>query len=77
MEQKNDFKVAITECYRSAYQLAYRSHNRPIFKYWNRNQNRMKALWNQPSNKYAPDKGQPDFLPIIGASCNPAKGIPH
>jgi len=55
----------------------YRSYNLPIFKYWNRNQNRVKAIWNQPSSKYASDNGQPNFLPIIGLSCIPAKGIAY
>jgi len=48
----------------------YRSHNWLIFMYWNGNQNLVKDIWNQPPNKSATDSRRPNFLPIIGASCN-------
>ena len=52
----------------------YRNHDRPIFKHSNANQNRMRAIWNQPSDKYASDSGSRNFLSMVGVSCNPIRG---
>jgi hypothetical protein len=53
---------------------AFGNRYSPIFKYWTANQNRMRGIWNQPLDKYGSNNGLANFLPMIGASCNPAKG---